>query len=72
MADRHEEWGGHGGGCYPYVGPAPSPWLVTRQVPSERVTVIGFGARRPVASNDDASGRRQNRRVEVSFGGGEQ
>lgn len=27
--------------------------------------------REPVASNDDASGRQQNRRVEVSFGGSE-
>ena len=32
-------------------------------------TVTGFGETRPVASNDDAAGRQQNRRVELVIGG---
>lgn len=50
---------------------AVAQWLVAHQVPKERITVIGFGSQRPVASNEDPGGRQQNRRVEVSFTGGE-
>jgi outer membrane protein OmpA-like peptidoglycan-associated protein len=40
-------------------------YLVGRGIESRRLTVSGFGFARPVASNDTASGRQQNRRVEV-------
>jgi outer membrane protein OmpA-like peptidoglycan-associated protein len=39
-------------------------------VPQDHMgTVTGFGETRPVASNDDAAGRQQNRRVELVIGG---
>jgi outer membrane protein OmpA-like peptidoglycan-associated protein len=39
-------------------------------VPAERIgSVAGFGETRPVASNDSAAGRQQNRRVELVIGG---
>jgi uncharacterized repeat protein (TIGR01451 family) len=37
----------------------------TAGLPAERFTVIGYGKRRPVATNSTAAGREQNRRVEV-------
>ncbi|AXS83764.1 MULTISPECIES: OmpA family protein [Marinobacter] len=40
-------------------------FLVNRGINSRRLTVSGFGFERPVASNDTATGRQQNRRVEV-------
>ena len=39
--------------------------LMKQQVGSRRVGVIGYADQRPVASNDTAGGRQQNRRVEV-------
>jgi outer membrane protein OmpA-like peptidoglycan-associated protein len=39
--------------------------LLARNVAPERVTTIGFGEARPIASNDTPAGRQQNRRVEV-------
>lgn len=39
--------------------------LVSQGVGSERLTALGKGESTPVASNDSASGRQQNRRVEV-------
>ncbi|HTN34438.1 MAG TPA: OmpA family protein, partial [Marinobacter sp.] len=40
-------------------------YLVGRGINSGRLTVSGFGFERPAASNDTATGRQQNRRVEV-------
>jgi len=41
--------------------------LLERGVSGQRVSTQGFGEALPVASNDDRSGRQQNRRVEVIF-----
>lgn len=40
-------------------------FLVERGIDSSRLSVSGFGFERPVAGNDTATGRQQNRRVEV-------
>lgn len=42
-------------------------YLITKGVAAGRITAIGFGETMPVASNDTASGREQNRRVEVEI-----
>ncbi len=39
--------------------------LVAGGVEATRITAEGFGESRPVASNDNAAGRQQNRRVEI-------
>jgi len=39
--------------------------LVAQGVPAERIVAVGRGADMPVASNDTAAGRQQNRRVEI-------
>jgi OmpA-OmpF porin, OOP family len=39
--------------------------LVARDTPSARVTTVGYGESRPIAGNDNAGGRQQNRRVEI-------
>lgn len=39
--------------------------LVTRGVPADIVATEGRGSREPVAENDNAAGRAQNRRVEI-------
>jgi len=44
--------------------------LVLRGVEAYRVSTQGFGETLPVASNDNRSGRQQNRRVEVIFPNG--
>jgi len=36
-------------------------------ITADRITVSGFGATMPVADNDTAEGRQQNRRVEISL-----
>lgn len=41
--------------------------LLQRSVPGDRIETVGFGEADPVASNDNAAGRQQNRRVEVLF-----
>lgn len=40
-------------------------FLISRGIESTRMSVSGYGFERPVASNDTAMGRQQNRRVEV-------
>ena len=42
-------------------------FLVTQNVSSARFSVEGYGKSHPVASNDTAEGRAQNRRVEVAI-----
>lgn len=40
-------------------------YLVSRGVPAARITISGQGEASPVATNDTAAGRQQNRRVEL-------
>ena len=40
-------------------------FLVGNGVPADRVRSIGYGETRPEAPNDSATGRQQNRRVEI-------
>ena len=42
-------------------------WLSGRGVDSRRFAVTGFGETRPIASNDTADGRAENRRVEIQL-----
>jgi outer membrane protein OmpA-like peptidoglycan-associated protein len=44
-------------------------YLVEQKIPPAAVDAEGFGESRPVASNDTASGRQQNRRVELVVSG---
>ena len=40
-------------------------YLVSQSVPPDTVRALGFGKANPVATNDSAAGRQQNRRVEM-------
>ena len=40
-------------------------YLITQGVDGARITSIGYGENHPIASNDDAAGRAQNRRVDL-------
>lgn len=42
-------------------------YLLSKKVQNERVTSIGYGEMRPVATNDTEEGRAQNRRVQLSI-----
>jgi general secretion pathway protein A len=42
-------------------------YLVGKGIRSSRITAVGLGPENPIASNDTAEGRRQNRRVELEF-----
>ena len=44
-------------------------YLVSQGVPGSAVSSKGFGKNQPVASNDTAAGRQQNRRVELVISG---
>ena len=41
-------------------------YLISKGVAADRLTAVGFGPRKPVASNRTAEGRAQNRRVELT------
>ena len=44
-----------------------SDYLVKKGISPTRISYIGYGARRPVASNDTIAGRALNRRVEIKI-----
>ena len=44
-------------------------FLVKQGLDSSLITAVGFGKTQPVASNDNAAGRQQNRRVEMVVSG---
>ena len=44
-------------------------FLIAQQLEPDIVTAKGYGSSRPVASNDNAQGRQQNRRVEIIVSG---
>jgi outer membrane protein OmpA-like peptidoglycan-associated protein len=44
-------------------------YVTGQGVPAGSVTAVGFGKQKPVASNDSAAGRQQNRRVEMVVSG---
>ncbi len=44
-------------------------YLVSKGVPSDKISAVGKGKANPVASNDTADGRANNRRVEIVIGG---
>jgi outer membrane protein OmpA-like peptidoglycan-associated protein len=50
-------------------GGAVRDYLVQQGMQSTSVTTKGFGKTQPVASNDTAAGRHQNRRVELVISG---
>lgn len=45
---------------------AVANYLVSRNVAANRITTSGAGSRQPVASNNTAAGRAENRRVEIT------
>ncbi len=42
-------------------------YLVSKNVPAERVKTLFFGKTKPIASNDTEEGRQKNRRVEMAI-----
>ena len=50
-------------------GEAVRDYLTQEGMPAASVTTKGFGKAEPVASNDTAAGRQQNRRVEIVISG---
>lgn len=46
---------------------AVAQYLVSKGVSSGRISAKGYGASSPIASNDTAAGKQQNRRVEISI-----
>jgi outer membrane protein OmpA-like peptidoglycan-associated protein len=50
-------------------GEAVRDYLTREGMPASSVTAKGFGKTEPVASNDTAAGRQQNRRVEIVISG---
>lgn len=41
--------------------------LISKGVSADRITAIGYGQSQPIASNATASGRQQNRRIDIKF-----
>jgi outer membrane protein OmpA-like peptidoglycan-associated protein len=50
-------------------GDSVRAYLVTQGVPADSVTATGLGKADPVATNDNAAGRQQNRRVDMVVSG---
>jgi outer membrane protein OmpA-like peptidoglycan-associated protein len=50
-------------------GDSVRTYLVSQGVPADSVTAIGLGKADPVATNDNAAGRQQNRRVDMVVSG---
>ena len=48
---------------------AVKDYLVSKGIPSSKVTTIGKGESQPVATNKTAEGRQKNRRVDIEFKG---
>ena len=46
---------------------AVATYLINRGVASSRISAAGMGPNQPIATNDTAAGREQNRRVEISI-----
>jgi len=46
---------------------AVATYLINRGVASNRISATGFGPNQPIATNDTAAGREQNRRVEIQL-----
>lgn len=46
---------------------AVKDYLVANGIPASKITTVGYGQTRPVASNDTEEGRQQNRRVEFEI-----
>ncbi|MBL8202355.1 MAG: OmpA family protein [Chromatiales bacterium] len=44
-----------------------SSYLAAQGINSQRLITVGYGETRPIASNDTAEGRQQNRRVEITL-----
>ncbi len=42
-------------------------YLAGKGINPSRITALGLGPENPLASNETAEGRRQNRRVEIEF-----
>jgi outer membrane protein OmpA-like peptidoglycan-associated protein len=42
-------------------------YLVNQQIMAARISTKGYGETRPIATNDSANGRAQNRRVEIQI-----
>lgn len=47
---------------------AVKKYFVAKDIDVSRITVTGYGEEQPVADNNAAAGRQQNRRVEMKFG----
>jgi OOP family OmpA-OmpF porin len=45
-------------------------YLVSKGLPSDKISAVGKGKANPVAPNDTADGRANNRRVEIVVAGG--
>jgi len=48
---------------------AVKEYLVSKGIPSAKITTIGKGKTQPVATNKTKEGRQKNRRVDIEFKG---